>query len=267
MDTQEVGVWQRREKLAGKLSFVAGVLPSARPFASNIFQLAGRMHKARHRHTLSAGVKSDIAAWLKYIRAWNGKKSWVRAAPQLELCSDASVSGWGAWVVTASPGVREAFRGVGLDVGACWAGTWSAEDRALINSHRQIAWGELFAAAFALQQVARAVGNVTVKFWIDNSGDVFSINRQRVKAQYPELRLLMQDFFLEATLANIRPVAQHLSGEDNDLSDYLSRPEKQPEGLDLGVLRAAFPQFHLTSLVCVDSGAFARARLWRSSRA
>jgi len=220
---------------------------------ANVFQLAGRLRSERHMRQLPRGVKEDIAAWRRFLRVWNGRQKWVPASPELVLCSDASVAGFGGWIVWASEPVRNCLLAVGLDVGAAFAGTWAPEHRERIASHEDIAWGELFAVDFGFRRLGGAVRNVAVGFLCDISGDVYSINHQRVKSKDPALRALMREFFEPLIQNNIRPVAGHIAGELNDVSDFLWRPERQSGGLSLERLRARYSDCYLTSLLCCDS--------------
>lgn len=242
------------KRLAGKLAFCAAVLPSSRPFCAALFEFAAHMPAhGHHKRRVSAALRGDLAVWRARLSTWNGRQRWCPSVTELVLCTDASVEGFGGWIVWASPRVQAGLATLGIAVGACFQGEWAPEHRQFIASHRDIAWGELFACAWLFHQVSAAAADATVLFKLDNRGDTYAIARQRVRAPNTALRALMRHLFTDLFEVNANPRAEHVAGVNNDLSDLLSRPSRHKHALTLASLRAKFPAHAISSLQCVLS--------------
>ena len=130
--------------LIGKLSFVASVLPAARPFLRFLLDSAPGF-----RRRLPAGFKDDVTLWLKFLDTWNGTRKWSLQQEPLVLASDASTQGMG-FVVEQAPASINAVLPVELRQGAATGCQWS-DAHARLRSSKHIAEAELLApVTFAL---------------------------------------------------------------------------------------------------------------------
>jgi hypothetical protein len=238
--------------LAGKFAFAAACLPGARPFMRRVIDFAAAMQAKAHRRRVPLSLREDLAAWRRWLPTWNGRAKWVAPTAELVLVTDASVTGFGGWILGASPAVRLALRSNGLDVGACFAGTWHSAHAHLVKSHRDIAFAELFAVVWILHRLGSVCRNAPIRVLIDNHGDVSVVNRQRVRAKNEALRALLRQLSEFATTANCPVTAEHVSGVENVVADFLSRPELHAH-CSLTQLQHRFSATHLTSLSHVRS--------------
>ena len=238
--------------LAGKFAFAAACLPGARPFMRRVIDFAAAMSAHTHRRRIPLSLREDLSAWRHWLPTWNGRAKWVAPTAELVLVTDASVSGFGGWIRYASPPVRTALRSIGLDVGACFAGAWHPAHAPLVNSHRDIAFAELFAVVWLLLRLGPVCRNAPIRVIIDNKGDVSVVNRQRVRAKNEPLSALLRQLAEFSTEFNCPITAEHLSGVENFIADFLSRPEKHAH-CTLSQLHQHFPNSFLTSLSHVHS--------------
>lgn len=206
----------------GKLSFVSQVLPSARPFMRRLLDaIKGKRKQQRCR--LPNEFKLDCAIWLQRIHRWNGLISWsIHTQQPFVVVSDASISGFGFYLQSYPSSFTANQIPAALLPGSGVSGTWHSSMSHLL-SNRSIAYLELFAVVYALTMLAPILNNQSVLILTDNSSNVPIINKQRTRSAgiIGLLRCLAE---LAATHV-FSCSATHISGENNVLADFLSRPQ------------------------------------------
>jgi len=87
--------------LIGHLSFAAKVVPPGRTFIRRLLDLSCTVTGLSHVIVIDDEARLDIAWWLDFAQAWNGKSlfhdtAWTQS-PDLDLYTDASDSGYGGY--------------------------------------------------------------------------------------------------------------------------------------------------------------------------
>ena len=164
--------------LIGKLSFIASVLPAARPFLRFLLDSAPGF-----RRRLPTGFKDDIALWLKFLDSWNGTRRWTLQQEPVVLASDASTQGMG-FVVERAPDSDSinALLPANLRQGSPTGCQWS-DTHARLRSSRHIAEAELLAPVTFALEAGPALRGDHVVFVMDNSADVATINRRKTNSK------------------------------------------------------------------------------------
>jgi hypothetical protein len=103
---------------------------------------------------LPTEARADLEWWVANLRHSNGKAFFL-SDPDLEICSDASLKGWGA-----------------VCDGITTRGPWLKED-----GSRHINELELMGALFALQTFTKDSANISVHLFLDNSTAVAYVNK------------------------------------------------------------------------------------------
>ena len=201
--------------LIGKLSFIASVLPAARPFLRFLLDSAPGF-----RRRLPTGFKDDIALWLKYLDSWNGTRRWTLQQEPVVLASDASTQGMG-FVVERAPDSINALLPANLRQGSATGCQWS-DSHARLRSSRHIAEAEFLAPVTFALEAGQALRGAHVVFVMDNSVDVSIINRRRTNSK--ELLFLLRRLSLAAAQVGFSFTAIHRPGLRNLLPDIMSRP-------------------------------------------
>ena len=218
--------------LIGKLSFAAQVLPGARPFMRRMLDALHRCKSRRHSTPIriDPGFRDDLRFWAQQLHHWNGRQQWrsSRAAPFV-FASDASLRGFGFYLESAptlsNSTVDSAAWPQHLWVGATFSGTYSPEHAHLHHSHTQIAWCELLAVVACASTYGPLLSGQSLLFYVDNSTDVHIINRQATRSK--ALAGLLRQLYSIALRYNLSiRSAKHRPGVDNELADFLSRPER-----------------------------------------
>jgi ribonuclease HI len=206
-----------------------GTLVSARQLARWI----GKLNSTRFQHrSASLALRSLDAAKTKAVKTggWNGLlrlddeailaeiRWWKRTVtenkprliatvpPQGELYTDASRTGWGAWLKLWN-----------IPQPLLMHGTWASKTTATSNAR------ECRAVERALRRLqhlpeGRGINSLVVKS--DNTATVYNINRQ---ASCEALSPCLQALLRFAGKAGIELVAEHVPGRENNLADTLSR--------------------------------------------
>ena len=255
--------------LAGKFSFAATVLPGARPFLRRIIDVT----RGRSKHAwvdLTPAFRCDLRSWLHYIESWNGRQAWRDERDPVEIRSDASLEGFGYYVVGAlpassltqsdSPSQADSVGSPTDSVGRprAYAGTWST-DHQRYRSHRHIGLLEAIAAVHAVATHAAQLRNSAVLLRLDNQADVTIINRQSTRS--PEVLTALRALYEIATINNIHIIARHIPGVDNTVADALSRPSSQP--LAHQAQRAVFDVLDVCSCQLALPELSSERRRWR----
>jgi hypothetical protein len=232
--------------LIGKLSFAAKVLPGARPFMRRMLDLqqagvdllhtrtrdlsSDRLRLALRRRLvidMDPGFRDDAAFWLLHLQEWNGTQRWrAAAAAPVTLATDASLGGWGFYLesVPAHLDSQHSSWPLHLRVGSGYSGSYAPEHHRLHSDTGQMTWCELFAVYAALHTYAHLVEHQSVLMYVDNATDVAIINRQGTSSS--RLAGLLREIYALTLRHNIHLRAEHRSGVDNVLADFLSRPEQ-----------------------------------------
>ena len=103
---------------------------------------------------LSEDARKDLSWWILNLKSVNGK-CFFSDAPELEIYSDASLSGWGAFC----DGVRT-------------GGPWTKADKG-----KHINELEVMAAFFALKSFASLSRKIAIRIFIDNTTAICYINK------------------------------------------------------------------------------------------
>ena len=234
--------------LLGKLSFIASVLPAARPFLRSLIDAAhfrskfdGKARRRRH----STGFKDDARFWLSHLERWNGTQRWIATSLPFVLASDASTEGWG-WAVEAVPGPLRRLLPPALQLHSGVSGYWGLDLSPVQWSHKHIAFGELFVPCAAVILAGAALRDSHVVFIMDNAADVAIINRRKTKD--PRLLSLLRVLARASVEHNFAFTAIHRPGVKNCLPDVLSRAKKHLYRLDPEQLTPALLKEEASSL-------------------
>jgi len=212
------------ESLIGKLSFAAQVLPGARPFMRHMIDAIRSCAKRSTPVRIDKCFREDISFWMCNLSHWNGRQRWraARSAP-IVLATDASLKGFGFHIVEVPPHIDATRWPKELQLGSGFCGYYHPDHAHLHASHRQIAWCELLAIIAAVRTYASQLQNGCVLLRVDNNTDVDIVNRQSTRS--PLLSGLLRSLYKLALEFNFSIRATHIRGVDNDLADFLSRPE------------------------------------------
>ena len=149
--------------------------------------------------TISIPAQQDLQWWIDHLGNWNGRVI-QEAMPEIEIETDASSMGWGAYC-------RGDF------TGGCWSQT---EATLHINAL------ELMAATFGVQAFCKGTQVKSVLLKTDNSTVVAYINKMG-GTKSPILVQLAKDLWQWCIQREIHLKAQHLPGKLNFTADFLSR--------------------------------------------
>lgn len=154
----------------------------------------------------------EVNEWLTHLNHWNGRQL-LPPTPSILLTSDASRSGWGAWVsLPASPDVP---------VDSTW-GFWSAQERLRTSN-----WREATATCLGIktfQSILR--GHKCLLVRSDNTANVSAINRHG--SSVLTLAAIARESHLLCRQLGLTLTAVHVPGIANDLADELSRVTVDP---------------------------------------
>ena len=104
---------------------------------------------------ISSEAETDLKWWVDNLERMNGK-AFFPEKPDIEICSDASLSGWGA-----------------ICNGVTTRGPWTADQACL-----HINCLELLGALYALQSFVGASHGLSIIIYLDNSTAVCYINKE-----------------------------------------------------------------------------------------
>ena len=228
LDTRSAGVVKRRrmESLIGKLSFAAKVLPGARPFLRRLRDSIARASSPNSPVRVSLSVQADIDMWLSHLRDWNGREQWITPFDHaVHIASDASLQGFGFHLLRLpGPEILDTTAWPpGQLLGSGFSGLYDQAHAHLHDTHCKIGWCELLAVYAAAVTYFPYLRNQCVVFRVDNQGDTYVINKQSTRS--PALSGVLRALYRLALTYNVRIIAKHIPGKDNELADFLSRPE------------------------------------------
>ena len=145
--------------------------------------------------TLSLEAQQELNWWQQHLQTWNGRCP-LRGREQVIICSDASLSGWGATCK-------------GIQIG----GPWLEQEKTW-----HINCLELQAAFLAIQTFLRDQSGVSVMLQMDNTAAVAYINNLG-----EQLTSMVRSLWLWALQKDIVLIAQHIPGGSNLVADMESR--------------------------------------------
>ena len=207
------------QSLVGKFSFVASVLPGARPFFRHLVDATKGLRSRWSTTRVTSDMRADLHAWKSWLTHWNGRTKWVRDQPVC-IHHDASKSGFGFAISHLPPGMTANSLPETLRPGQGFSGSFSTEHVARVTY--SIQYAELFAIAVSVALYGPYLANRALTVYTDNVTDVHIINRKSTRA--PDLLPLLKAIYATCANYNIDLRALHVPGVDNVLADYLSRP-------------------------------------------
>ena len=191
-------------RLLGKLSSVSQAIPPGPLFCRAIQRdLASALERDSQSYNgpcpLSLAAKEELSWWGDQLTKWNGK-SLVLRNPDLQIESDASRIGWGAFCEEVHTG-----------------GPWSLEE-----TDYHINCLELLAATLAVKTFLKDQVNKRILLLIDNRTAVAYINNLggTVSAQ---ATILARNLWMWCLERGILITAQYIPGEENIRADTESR--------------------------------------------
>ena len=193
--------------LASILGNFTWAIPSI-PFAQSHYRSMQRFYiEQAHRFNrdlnsscmLSPDARADLEWWVVNLESINGKR-FFPSEPDLEIYSDTSLSGWGAFC----NGIRT-------------RGPWTTED-----SLRHINELELLGALYAIQSFASASSKIAIRLFLDNATAVCYVNNCG-GTKSSKLTSVAKSLALFCEERNILVEAVYLAGELNTIADKESR--------------------------------------------
>jgi hypothetical protein len=163
--------------------------------------------------------------WLAHLGDWNGRELWITPFEHaVHIASDASLDGFGFHLLRLpSPEILDTtVWPSSLLLGSGFSGLYHQAHACLHETHRQIGWCELLAVYAAASTYFPYLANQCVVFRVDNQGDTHIINKQSTRSL--ALSGILRALYKLALTHNVRLIARHIPGEDNELADFLSRP-------------------------------------------
>lgn len=192
------------QQLIGRLNWAARVVRGGRTFLRRLINLMCSLKRKHHRTRISAETRRDIEWWKKFMYSFNGTVDFIGkdTEPAVYLTSDACCMGGAAvcnydWLYT----------------------NWNIDYPEYADSHINIK--ELLAATAAADRWKKSWRNKYVVIYTDNTSTMFMINKG-TSSNSEAMKLLRHLFWLSAKW-NFHLKAHHIPGEQNILSDYISR--------------------------------------------
>jgi len=199
--------------LAGKLGFVASVIPFGRTFVTPIHVAASSPPST----VISDDVTVALQWWRVALPELNGVATF-RAPPRddasvTHVYTDASGSGFGVWAPTIG------------DNGSYCSGVWSTDERRETST----AHWELAAIVIAVCVIGPRTLNGDIIIHSDSSASVAAMRRH--SARDPQLHRLINFCALLQLRLKVTITVQHIKGIHNDVADALSRHNRIPDHL------------------------------------
>ena len=200
------------QRLCGYLNFLCKAIVPGRAFTSRLYsKLAGKSGEPLKKHyhiSVNEEMKLDILVWENflqhqsaYCRPFMDFTIWT--AEDIQMYSDASKS-----------------LGFGGYCGDSWL--FSGWPKGFIEDQNpSIDYLELFGVAAVVLKWIYKFKNRRILLHCDNEGVCFMLNKSSGKCK--NTMVLMRLITLECMIHNVRIFAEHLSSEENLLSDALSR--------------------------------------------
>jgi hypothetical protein len=187
----------------GFLNFACKVIEHGRPFLRRLIDLTRHATSPSHHIRLNKEARLDIAAWLSFLRGYNGvsiivEPAWTESNT-VSLLSDASGLGFAA--VFGSRYIQ-----------GSWPPSWSKYG---------ITIKELYPITLAVELWGSALSTKRIMLHCDNQSVVHIINSQTAKC--PLTMRLVRRLTVASMSSNLVLRSVHIRGVDNTLADLLSR--------------------------------------------
>lgn len=151
-------------------------------------------------------AQEELRAFLRHINEWNGR-SVIHRPPTILLTTDASRTGWGAWL--SNPQTPDA------PSDSTW-GFWAPAE-----GQRTSNWREATATLLAIQAFAPKLQRQSILVRTDNTSNVSALNR--LGSSVPSLAVIAKQTLTFCHAMGTSVSAQHVPGLSNYLADQLSR--------------------------------------------
>jgi hypothetical protein len=185
-------------RIAGQCVSLAQVILPAKLLLRNVYRVLASKKTWYDMLTLTTPAREDLKWWLNALNNWNNRS--LRKRPvEVQICTDASSSGWGAWLQD-----RQA------------AGFWNKRLRDMPSNYR-----ELTAVLMALHSFMTVLKGKSVQIMSDNISTVAYLNHLGGAVQ--ELSDMAKAIWSLAFHNGILISARYLAGKRNVLADRLSR--------------------------------------------
>lgn len=191
------------------IAMTKAILP-AKLKLRNAYRLLASRKSWSDSLVLSLAARQDLDWWLTALSEWNGAPIQVKA-PQLQVATDASGSGWGG-VILDSKLIEE--------IGTSASGLWP-----ICISQKPSNYRELLAIILTLDALKHIVRGKCVQILSDNVSAVAYLNH--MGGPSTELSELAQSLWSICFQLNITITAKYLAGKENTLADSLSRVVNQ----------------------------------------
>ena len=198
------------QSLIGMLNFACRAIIPGRPFCRRLINSICGLTKPHHHLSLNKGIKQDLRMWKKFFSKFNGiqvfhDRFWSYNE-DVQLFSDSA-------------------GGSGLGFGIYFAGRWMSEKWPM-HWHKSgitsdITVLELFPIVVSIHTWGEELRNKKICFRSDNMSVCHIINKMTSKSEL--VMVLIRNLTLKCLQLNIVVKAEHVPGENNAITDALSR--------------------------------------------
>jgi hypothetical protein len=192
------------QSLVGKLQFVAKCIRAGRVFISRLLSILPTLRLQHHRFHVSVEFKKDLVWWKRFIHSYNGVTiipDIIWSSPDSVFSTDSCLTGFGGWCD------RQYFSG--------------EYPPHILSADHNINTLELLTVMLALKIWSHRLVNKRVQVYCDNMVSVHVINAGRTKDKF--LLAILREILFICAKVNCQIKARHIAGQDNRLSDILSR--------------------------------------------
>ena len=204
------------QKLCGFLNYLCRCIIPGRAFTRRLYSYTGGNMLPHHHFRITGEIRSDLTMWLEFLR---NPTAYCR--PFMDFTNL-----WTAveldWYTDASKNTRLGFGGIFR--GKWFYQRWTDNDthgNFIVDKDPSIQFLELFAVAVSIVLWLDQVQNMRIKLFCDNDGVCKMINKGSSSCK--NCMTLIRLITLESLKNNVRVYAKHVSTEDNNLADALSR--------------------------------------------
>ena len=186
-------------RIAGQCVAMAQVILPAKLLLRNVYRVLATKRSWQDRLVLTEPVRKDLRWWCSALNSdWN-QKPIIKRPVELQMFTDASSTGWGAWLLK--------YRA---------AGFWNSRLSSMSSNYR-----ELSAVLMGLHSFLPLLRGRSLEIVSDNISTVAYLNH--LGGSYMDLANLTTAIWGLAFHHNIHLTARYLAGRDNVLADALSR--------------------------------------------
>jgi hypothetical protein len=201
------------QSLAGRLEWIASVMPEGRLYISNLYPLINTLAKPHYVTSIPNHVRDDLLWWHNRISHAldSDAPSWTRiyhsGPPTIaRTISDASGS-----------------HGYGLVCGnRIFTGEWTPS-----ASDESIAAKELIPLLIALRAMGPSLRNQVLVYTTDNASMALAVTKG--SSTNPHINAILRAIWAEADTFNIGLLGDHVRREYNTLADFLSKGHAYPD--------------------------------------